>query len=116
MTVKRTESIWIDKTAILDFAKTLLSNDSIDGIRVYMAQYPDNASSIDAGIDVSNNGRKTIIFTATRLMPDGSKHVDICLPKPHTMALGFGPTDGLYVYDYNSLCPDDCSGATLGTP
>ena len=112
LSVKRTESVWIDKRAILAFARTILTNDSIDGIRVYFAKYPANAPEVDAGLDASCNNRTTIIFTATGLMPDGRKHVDKFLPKPRGATKG--PMDGLYVYDYNSLCPDSCSGGTLG--
>jgi hypothetical protein len=114
LTVKRTESVWIERKAILNFANTFIKDDSIDGIRLYFAQYLDNASSVDAGIDPGNNGRKTIVFTATRLMPDGRHHVDYYKPKPKSQAKDDTTDDGMYVYDYNSLCPDSCSGATLG--
>ncbi len=104
--IKRTNSVWIKKDAILSFANTLINDKSIDGIRLYFAQYPLNGSELDSKLNKSVNGMKTIIFTATTPTADGNNHVDYFPSQADGR--------GLYIYDYNSLCPDKCIGAVLG--
>jgi hypothetical protein len=103
--VKRTESVWVERAAILAFAQQLATNADIDGIRLYFAQYPTNAHELDPKLLAEVDGRRTILFTLTK--PDGANHKDFFY-RPGT------GTAGIYIYDYNGLCPDICIGATLG--
>lgn len=104
--VPATKSLWIDKKAIYTFVQTFLSNSDLDGIRVYFAKYNIDASERDALVNPENNGRNTVFFVVTQKDPtDPTKHTDFYKPSPTNRR-----TDGLYIYDYNSLCPKDCSG------
>ena len=100
--VPTTENVWVDKDVILYYAKKFIDDPTFDGIRLYNAQYPMNAPEIDSGLDSTTRGRHTIILTATK--SDGNNgHND-----------WYGAQSGVYIYDYNSLCPDKCAGAKLG--
>jgi hypothetical protein len=103
--INRTESVWIDKEAIWTFAYTLLYNSDLDGIRVYFTEYPMNSSQYDPDVLADDVGRKSILFTATQKVQNGQEiiHRDY-----------FNSSGSLLIYNYNSLCPDKCAGASLG--
>lgn len=109
--VETTENVWIDKEAILSFAKEILDNPEIDGIRLYNARYLDFASSLDPQMNNRFNGRQTVVFVATKKMNNGKYdyHQDY-------YDMPSNPATALYIYDYNSLCPpaDTCTGSKLG--
>ena len=99
-TFLNTKSLWIEKSAILAFANSLIRADSLNGIRVYFAQYDDDASIHDPTLPKKFNGMRTIIFMATK-----TRDTSNCF-HPNKKY-----TDGLYIYDYNSLCPDVCNNS-----
>lgn len=98
--VNNTKSVWVDKNAILAFANSLIKNDSLNGIRFYFAVYDDNASMHDPKLPAYSEGMRTLIFTATKI-PDTSNYF-------HTTGKY---SDGLYIFDYNSLCPNVCNNS-----
>lgn len=98
--IYNTKSLWIDKNAILALANSLIVSDTLNGIRVYFAQYDDNASVNDPLLDKKYNGMQTIIFMATRTSDNAN-----------VFHRSGKYADGLYIYDYNSLCPDICINA-----
>jgi len=106
-----TESIWIDRNAILEFAKTILDGqDDIDGIRVYFAKYPPEFEcSIDPNLRTTAalvHDRNTVVMVATK---NGGTDIHSDYFEPMGTS-----SRGLYIYDYNSLCPTVCQRATLG--
>lgn len=109
--VDNTESIWIDKETIKAFAKELMDDSKLDGIRIYYSRYLDVANVLDPQLSEEQNSRQTLILVATQNKINGSQiyHEDYYkMPNDQTTSL--------YIYDYNSLCPpnNNCVGAKLG--
>ena len=101
--IPRTKSLWVDKRVIYSFIETFLNDSNLDGIRIYEAKYNIDAADRDAGVDRSSIGKNTVFFVATS--KDGNNHKDTYFSFP-----GSPTSTGLYIYDYNSLCPDICLG------
>jgi ribosomal protein S27AE len=97
-----TESVWVDREVIAAFAKSIADGtNDIDGMRIYFAKYPSKIQiSIDPKIDPENADRNTLIFVATKNKADYYDEGSI--------------ENGLFIYDYNSLCPRRCEGNILG--
>jgi hypothetical protein len=105
-----TEAVWVDRDAILDLAQTLINDpDHVDGIRIYFAKYPSERQIIlDPALDPKEFSRKALVFVPTKDSLVGAEHY-------HRDYFKLGhPGDGIYIYDYNSLCPTKCTGAILG--
>lgn len=107
-TIPVTENVWVDREAILTFANTIVEGgNDIDGIRIYYAKYPSKVlCSIDPNLDPEEvHDRQHLIMVATKKV--GDEHHDYFEAKGSS-------SKGLYIYDYNSLCPSICKGARLG--
>lgn len=102
----RTEAVWVDREAIEAFMYTLMNDKTLTGIRFYYSQYTPKVSTEDPRVSAEYNGRQMLIFVATKDSAGG--HYD------YFRSTDGKRSDGLYIYDYNSLCPNDCKGATIG--
>ncbi len=93
-----------------------------DGVRLYYGRYPDYVS------EMSKGNRNTILFVPTYSKDGGSTHHDYISAEevkklseeigdpddPKTATDPMGDEGGEEGFNHGSLCPVECTGATVG--
>jgi hypothetical protein len=122
-----TKSVWLSLADVQEVV-TLITNltnsangKTGDGVRLYFARYPQNAS------DVSRRDRNTIVFVPTYKLNGDNTHHDFISPDEvqrlsdeigdpdsSTDELTRNGGDGEEGYNHSELCPSDCGGGNVG--